>query len=142
MFTGPSIIVPMKRRRALRRDVHVQCNVITTDDFRLVGSGTRDLSPLGLRATSVYDCRLGDKVLISMCLPSGRSWLDAEGEVVRLIPASRYGEVGDSIAVRFRSLGAVDRAMLDGSLVGLPPPVPTHEFRADYAATVRRIADS
>ncbi|MEM6962587.1 MAG: PilZ domain-containing protein [Myxococcota bacterium] len=131
----------MRKRRALRRALEVPCQVVAENGFRLVGRGTRDLSPLGVRARCVESCSVGERVFVSVRMPSGMCWLDAEGEVIRLVfdPQSAE-ETAAYVAVLFRPLPAVDRAILDGALLGFPPPIPDRPLLRDYAKAIRDIA--
>ncbi|MDH5490712.1 MAG: PilZ domain-containing protein [Myxococcales bacterium] len=136
----PRIISPARDRITLRRAIRTRCQVVAEEGFRLLGEETLDLSEEGMLLVSTASAELGERVFVSLCLPSGRSWIDAEGEVTRIVRGRRLGDRSPSLGLRFDRLDAPDRALLKGSLRHRPPPLPLRRERVDYAATIRAIA--
>lgn len=129
-------ILRAAQRRSLRRSVRTECEVVAEEGFRLLGTWTLDLSADGLLLDSGAPVVIGEPVLISLRIPRGSTWIDAEGRVARAIAGQRLGDCGTALGIRFERVDAVDRAILDASLLGLPPTFPRRHMRMDYAATV------
>jgi hypothetical protein len=126
-------------RKSLRRAVRTECQVVAEEDFRLLGTYTLDLSEEGLLLDGGAPCWLGEPVLISLRMPRGTSWIDAEGHVARAIDNQRRGDCGYALGIQFDRMSAVDHAILRASLHGLPPTIPRRHARMDYAGTVRAL---
>ncbi|MFW6052045.1 MAG: PilZ domain-containing protein [Myxococcota bacterium] len=133
------LIREARQRRTLRRSVDLHCQAVAEDGFRLVGHRLLDVSPEGALVQSASDCDVGENVLLSFPAPGGFSWIDAEGEIVRVIRGRRYADRGRCFGIRFERVDPVSHAVLTGALHGLPPPVPGRGVRRDYAATVAAI---
>lgn len=132
-------IAAASERRSLRRVARTCCQVVADDGFRLLGEETLDLSPDGLLLRSDATARLGERVYVSLRLPRGRSWIDAEGEVARVVRGLRRTDPAPALAVRFTRIDAFDRALLSGALERLPTVRAARQVRRDYAATVANI---
>ncbi len=126
-------------RRSVRRGVRTECQVVADEGFRLLGIRTLDLSEDGMLLHSSADVALGETVYVAVKAPHTVEWVDAEAEVVRLVRGRRDTDAACGIGLRFVHMDALDRAILAGSLVRLPPPVPARGVRKDYAAYVRSI---
>jgi hypothetical protein len=123
-------------RKSLRRAVRTECEVVAEDGFRLLGRYTLDLSEDGLLLDAGAPCVIGEPVIVSLRMPRGTSWIDAEGHVARAIDGQRREDCGSALGIAFDTMSAVDRAILRASLHGLPPPVPRRHRRMDYASTI------
>ncbi len=123
-------------RSSIRRAVHTQCQVVAEWDFRLLGERTLDISREGLLLDTRAAAAVGEPVFIALKVPSGSSWIDAMGRVVRIVRGRRGSDAGRGIGIRFEQMSPLDRAILNGSLVGRPPSIPARRVRPDYAATV------
>jgi len=130
----------IKERAAVRRAVGVECQAVAEEGFRLVGTRVLDASESGVLVLSDEAVRLGEPVILSMRVPRGRSWIDAECSVARIVRGYRRTDPLRAVGLRFEAIDPVDRAILLGSLAPLPPPVPARHLRLDYAATVHDIA--
>ena len=130
----------LNERRAVRRAVRVRCQAVAEDGFRLLGVVGFDVSVGGMLLPSDVAVTVGEPVVVSLLAPGGRSWLDAEARVARIVRGRRTTDAFQGIGLRFERMEAIDRAILAGSLHGFPPPVPARGRRRDYARAVRRIA--
>lgn len=133
------VIAEATDRASLRRVTETPCQVVAEEGFRLLGERTLDLSADGLLLRSDATARLGEHVYVSLQVPLGRSWIDAEGEVVRVVRGLRRGDRARGLGVRFTRISAFDRALLSGALELLPPVAPARRARRDYATTVANI---
>jgi hypothetical protein len=133
------LIREARQRRNLRRSVDLHCQAVAEEGFRLIGHRMLDLSPEGALVQTVGEADVGEGVVLTFPAPGGFSWIDAEARVVRVIRGRRHGDQGPCVALRFERLDPAARAILSGSLHGLPPPVPSRDVRRDYAATVATI---
>jgi hypothetical protein len=133
-------VVEARQRQSTRRAVDLECEVIAERGFRLLGRRVLDLSSDGMLLRSDADVELGEDVVLTVRAPSGLSWIDGEAKVTRIVRGRRRGDGGRCLGLRFERMDAVSRAMLLGSLRGLPPPVPKRHARRDYATTVQLIA--
>ena len=133
------LIEPATQRRGLRRAITTDCQVVAEDGFRLLGEQTLDVSPDGLLLASQARACIGENVIVSLRLPRGQSWIDAEGTIVRVVRGLRDRDRGHSFGVRFDRIDDFDLALLRGSLAGFPPTIPARRVRPDYAATIATI---
>jgi c-di-GMP-binding flagellar brake protein YcgR len=129
-----------RERSRLRRSVHLDCEAVAESGFRLLGRTAIDLSETGMLVCSAEDVGLGERVFVSFRAPRGQSFVDAEAEVVRLVEGHRRSDPVRAVGLRFRRMDAIDRAILAGSLVRIPPPVPARHLRRDYARFIQRTA--
>ena len=136
---GTRFIRDYHRRRALRRGVEVDCQVVAERDFRLLGSQTMDLSPEGMLLRSDAEVTLGEEVYVALKPPGSGWWIDAVARVARIVAGRRTGDRGRGIGLEFVSMDPVDRAMLRGRLLGYPPPLPWRAPQADYLAMIQSI---
>ncbi len=133
------LIAEAADRRSLRRLAQTPCQVVAEEGFRLLGEQTLDLSPDGMLLRSDAIARLGELVYVSLRVPFGRSWIDAEGEIVRVVRGLRRTDPARGLGVRFTRISAFDRALLHGALERLPTLEAARRPRRDYAATVAHI---
>lgn len=132
--------VMKSHRGAVRRAVRLSCQVVSEDEFRLVGRRALDLSPLGMLVESDADTHLGDELLVSFRVPRSGLFIDTSARIVRVIAGRRPGDHGRCLGLRFEHLESLMHSMLSASLAGLPPPLPERATIIDYAASVRAIA--
>ncbi len=130
----------LRERKTLRRDVRVPCQVVTDADFQLLGEETLDLSPHGMLLRSHEAAKPGDSVIVSLRLPHSKTWIDAEGEIARIVRGYRATDTDRAIGIGFTQIGAIESAMLGAALEQLPPPVPARQVRKDYAAAIKAVA--
>jgi hypothetical protein len=129
-------LVHAQQRRALRRGVRVDCQVVRERDFTLVGSRGLDLSPLGMLVMANAPVMTGEPLLVAFRLPRSTWWFDAEATVARVIHGRRPGDAGRCFGVEFDQVDRALQYFLHTSLHGVAPPLPSREARIDYAATV------
>ena len=136
----PSTIVHAQERRALRRRLRVDCQVVRERDFALVARQGLDLSPHGMLVLADQRVLTGEPLVVAFRLPGSAWWFDAEGAVSRVVHGRRPGDRGRCFAVEFDGLDAGVQYFLHVALQGVPPAVPTRERRIDYAAMARSAA--
>lgn len=112
------------RRVALRRAVHVCCQVVRERDFRLVGDRIVDLSSSGMLVTPADPLLTGERVIASFCLPNSTFWVDVEATVARVAHGRRPGEHSRAIALEFDALPGLTELVLAGALQRVPPVAP------------------
>jgi hypothetical protein len=133
-------LVHAQERRALRRSVRVDCQVVRERDFRLVGSRGVDLSPFGMLVFAQEPVLTGEPLFVAFRLPRSAWWFDAQATVARVVHGRRPGDGGRCLGLAFDTLGAAEQYFLHTMLEGVPPPVPKRDRRIDYAASVRCVA--
>src|SRR3954466_11017813 len=84
-----SILVPASQRRALRRAVRIDCQVVRERDFKLLGDWALDLSPDGILVVSNADVLTGEEVIVSFKVPRTSIVLDTEATVARVVHGRR-----------------------------------------------------
>ncbi len=130
-------LVHAQERRALRRRLRIDCQVVRERDFALVGRRGLDLSPRGMLVMADERVLTGEPLVVAFRLPGSGWWFDAEGAVSRVIHGRRPGDAGRCFAVEFEGLESAVQYFLHTALQNVPPPVPARERRVDYAATAR-----
>ncbi|MEM9190516.1 MAG: PilZ domain-containing protein [Myxococcota bacterium] len=128
-----------RQRSGHRRAVQTECHAVTDPHFEFVGDRVLDLSLGGAFISSRIYPAVGEELLLSLRIPKTRIWIDAEAEVARVVRGRRRRDETRGVAIRFKRLDTTTRALLQGSLEGLPPPTPARTLRRDYAKTVRMI---
>jgi hypothetical protein len=136
----PTTLVHAQQRRALRRGVRVDCQVVRERDFTLIGSRGLDLSPLGMLVFAQEPVLTGEPLLVAFRLPQSAWWFDSEATVSRVVHGRRPGDRGRCFGIEFETLDRAVQHFLHTVLQGVPPPVPTRQQRIDYATSVRLAA--
>jgi hypothetical protein len=108
------------RRRAARRGVLLNCQVVRERDFKLVGDLALDLSPEGMLVSTRERVLTGEDVLVSFRTPRSRIWVDVEAEVTRVVHGRRPTDQGRCLGLRFFGLDADLERMLKETLRSLP----------------------
>jgi hypothetical protein len=139
MASSPTLVFA-SQRRAMRRAIRFECQIVRERDFRLVGKRAIDLSPDGMLVYTDDRVLTGDDVLVSFRLPTTRQWFDTDATVARVVHGRRPTDRGQCLGIEFGSLDEVSRWVIRASLRGLPPPLPSRERRVDYAASVHLAA--
>jgi hypothetical protein len=129
-------LVPAQQRRALRRGVRVDCQVVRERDFALVGNRGLDLSPFGMLVRADESVLTGEPLIVAFRLPQSAWWFDTEATVARVIHGRRPGDTGHCLGIAFDSIDPAVQYFLHTALRGVPPPLPARERRIDYAATI------
>ena len=133
-------LVHAQERRALRRGLRVDCQVVRERDFTLIGTSALDLSPFGMLVAAHAPVLTGEPLVVAFRLPGSSWWFDAEAAVARVVHGRRPGDRGRCFAVEFEALDAAVQYFLHTALQGVAPSVPTRERRVDYAASARLAA--
>lgn len=133
-------LVPASQRRAIRRAVPFECQVVRERDFRLLGRWGLDLSSDGMLLVSDAAILTGDDVIVSFRVPRTHAWVDCEATVARVVHGRRPSDRARGFGLWFHSLDADTRWGIRSALRGLPPPLPARERRIDYAASVHMAA--
>ncbi len=129
-------LVHVQERKALRRAVRVDCQVVRERDFKLVGSRGVDLSPAGMLVMLQEPVLTGEPLVVAFRLPRSDYWFDAQATVARVLHGRRPGDLARCFGVEFEGLEADVGVFLRHALRGVPPPLPMREPRVDYAATI------
>lgn len=127
-------------RRATRRSVLVDCQVVREHGFELLGERAVDLSLHGMLLSSRRSARIGEEVIVTLRVPGTRQWIDTLATVVRVVHGRRAGDRGPAIGLAFDPLAPEDERLLRNSLGVFPPILPARTPRVDYAATAALIA--
>lgn len=131
---------PPRRRAMIRRAVRIRCEAVADRDFRPIGSMIRDISEQGVLVSLDAYVELGEEVYLSFQAPRTRAWIDACARVVRIERGRRGSDAGSAAGLLFEEMSALDRALLAGALLRLPPPVPRRPRAPDYASAIHQIA--
>jgi hypothetical protein len=127
-------------RRAVRRSVFVDCQVVRERDFVLLGERAVDLSTDGMLLLSARAVRIGEPVIVTFRAPGTKCWVDTMATVMRTVAGRRPGDRGPAIGLAFDRLAAEDHLLVRGCLERFPPIFPARPPRIDYAATAALIA--
>ncbi len=133
-------LVHARQRRALRRAVPFECQVVRERDFRMIAARGLDLSPDGMLVAARAPVLTGEPVVLTFRLPRAAGWFDAEATVARVVHGRRPGDRGRCLGLVFDLIDERVRALMEKTLRGTPPPLPTRELRVDYAASIRLAA--
>ena len=135
-----TILVRRHQRRAIRRAVRLECQVVRESDFRLIGRSAIDLSPHGMLVVADERVLTGEDVIVSFRAPTTQAWFDCEATVARVVHGRRPGDWGPCVGLDFHGVDDLSRIILHANLRGMPPPLPLRAPRIDYAETVRRLS--
>lgn len=127
-------------RRATRRSVLIDCQVVREDGFTLLGERAVDLSLNGMLLCSSRRAVVGEEVIVTFRVPGTRAWIDTLATVVRVVHGRRPGDRGPALGLAFDALSSDDERLLRSALRVFPPTLPSRRPRIDYAATAALIA--
>jgi len=116
-------------RKAFRRYVRLDCEVVRERDFRAVGTLALDLSTSGMLVATNARVLTGDEVVFAFRPPHSNRWVDGIATIARVVHGRRPGDFGRALGLSFQSMSARDVSFLWESLRGLPPPAPAREYR-------------
>jgi len=133
-------LVPASQRRAVRRAVPVECQVVRERDFKLVGRWGLDLSSDGMLVVSDARVLTGDEMIVSFRVPRTSVWLDTEATVARVVHGRRPKDRARGLGLEFHTLNDDLRWQLRVAMRDIPPPLPARAPRVDYAATIHMLA--
>ena len=121
-------------RRALRRAMALECDVLSDHWDETISHVVRDLSPYGAWLETSFPIEIGAELLLSLTSPKvgdGKEIL-VMGRVARASLRRRKSDGTQmGMGIDFLTLNDDERAMIAASLRGLPPPVPLVLQRGD-----------
>lgn len=143
-------LIQLQERRAIRRAIQVECEVVRERGFKLLAKKTFDLSTDGMLVpTSTYDVDPGEELIVSFYMTPLGIHFDTEATAARIIRGvRREDKEGPCVGVKFKPLDPIQRHILRGALRRVPPPLPRRaafaridsgRARIDYARTVLSI---
>ena len=112
----------------------------SSEDGRVLGDQTLDVSWSGIRARSLTETRIGEAVSVSLRLPGSTKWIEAEGAITRVCSGRRPEEQGRSVGVRLHKMDGMLRLLLATVSRSFPPSRAARGESRDYARAVQRIA--
>jgi hypothetical protein len=127
-------------RRAFRRYVRIDCQVVREHDFRLIGDLALDLSERGMLVRTKERVLTGEDVVVSFRPPSSNRFVDALGHVARVVHGRRPGDRGRCLGIELYGMNDEDRRILWESLRGLPAPEPLRDPMRGIVARLIRAA--
>jgi PilZ domain len=117
-------------RKAFRRYVRLDCEIVRERDFRSIGKLALDLSTTGMLVETNEDVLTGEEVVFAFRPPHSDRFIDGVATVARVIHGRRPGDRGRAVGLEFHGMNKDDMAILWESLRGLPPPEPTRHLRS------------
>ncbi|HEY1956202.1 MAG TPA: PilZ domain-containing protein [Polyangiaceae bacterium] len=114
-------------RRAFRRFVRIDCQVVREHDFRVVGDLALDLSERGMLVRTDARVLTGEDVVVCFKPPRSNRYVDALGHVARVIHGRRPGDGGRRLGIELHAMDESDRHHLWECLRGLPAPDPMRD---------------
>ena len=127
-------------RRAFRRFVRLDCQIVRERDFRLVADLALDLSTLGMLVRAKVPVLTGEEVVVSFKPPRSNQWFDAVAIVARVLHGRRPGDAGTCLGLEFLDVAAEQEALLFEQLRGMSPPEPLRPPRSLVAPRLVRAA--
>lgn len=127
-------------RRAMRRSVLVDCQVVRERGFELLGERAVDLSMHGMLLHSGRNAEVGEELIVTFRVPGTRLWIDTFATAVRVVRGRRWGDRGPGVGLAFGVLTSDEERLLRTALLPFPPILPARPARVDYAATAAFIA--
>ena len=118
----PSVAEPV--RRAFRRYVRLDCQVVREHDFRPVGDLALDLSTKGMLVRARERVLTGEELVVTFRPPRCNQWFDAQATVARVIHGRRPGDYGLCFGVEFHNVSAEEETFLFEHLRGMAAPDP------------------
>jgi hypothetical protein len=114
-----------QRRRAVRRAVQVECDVVSDHWDEPVPLLATDMSPFGLWLETPFPLEIGEELVIAFTPPGLHDELVAIAEVRRVALRRRRTDPPVSgMGVAFTDVEAVAESGIEQGLQGLPPPLP------------------
>ena len=109
-------------RRAFRRYVRLDCQVVREHDFKLIAELALDLSEHGMLVTTRERVLTGEELVITFKPPRSNRYVDAVGHVARVVHGRRPGDRGRCLGISLDVMDDADRHYLWECLRGLPAP--------------------
>ncbi len=115
-------------RRAARRAVELDCELICNHWDRPIPSICTDLSPYGVWLETTMPLEHGERVVLSFTPPSRGKELTLFARVKRIERDDDDRVHGCSgVGLEFEGLSVWEQQILSGALRGLPPHLPGHK---------------
>jgi hypothetical protein len=127
-------------RRALRRAVGFECQVVRERGFVLIGQRGVDLSTDGMLVPTPAPAVLGEELIVTFRVPGTERWVDTLATVARIMRGDRRGDHGRALGLVFDPLGSEDNRLVRWALRRHPPTFPARPMRVDYSATAALIS--
>ncbi|MEA2748297.1 MAG: hypothetical protein QOI41_2440 [Myxococcales bacterium] len=109
-------------RRAFRRFVRLDCQVVREHDFRLVGDLALDLSTKGMLVRARTRVLTGEELLVAFRPPRSNRWIDAHATVARVVHGRRPGDTGLSFGIEFHGMEMGHEDLIFEKLRGMIAP--------------------
>jgi c-di-GMP-binding flagellar brake protein YcgR len=136
-----SFHVHSSQRRAIRRAVRVDCQVVRERDFKLLGDWALDISSDGMLVVTRDVVLTGEEVIVSFPIPRTRIIVDAQATVARVVHGRRPTDRDRrALGLAFDALEPEYQRLLRAHLRNVPPPLPSRAPRLDYAGAVHLAA--
>lgn len=116
-------------RRAFRRYVRLDCQVVREHDLRVVGDLALDLSTKGMLVRAQERVLTGEEVLVTFRPPRSNTYVDAPATVARVIHGRRPGDYGLCLGLEFYGMRGDDEMHLFEQLRGMSAPDPSRPPR-------------
>lgn len=116
-------------RRAFRRFVRLDCQVVREHDFAPLSDLAMDLSTDGMLVRTSSRVLTGEEVIFAFRPPRSNRWVDGVATVARVVHGRRPGDLGRAIGLEFSDIARRDVEHLWECLRGLPPPTPLRDPR-------------
>lgn len=124
-------------RKHRRHRLLAEC--VVRQGERLLSDRVLDASYDGLRVRALDAPSFDEPVQISLRMPGSRVWVEAEGEVTRVIEGRRSGDDGKSFAIKLRRMDGMQRLLLQTVAGCYPEARGGRGDNRDYAKAVERI---
>ncbi len=114
------------RRRSVRHNVRLNCQVVRERDFRLIADRIVNLSETGLLVSPADPVLTGERLIVSFQIPHSGYWVDAEATVARVVHGRRPGEYSRCLALELENVEEIPQLLLGRALKRCPPTPPGH----------------
>lgn len=131
----PSVSEPV--RRAFRRFVRVDCQVVRERDFKVIGDLAFDLSTRGMLVRATSRVLTGEEVVVTFRPPRCNAYVDAVGTVARVVHGRRPGDAGLGFGIEFCAMDRDHEALVFEQLRGMFPPDPMRPPRQLVSRAMR-----
>jgi len=132
-------------RQTPRHSVRTECIVTSAHGERLLADRTLDLSYSGALVGSDRDTgepvSLGERVRVSLRVPSSSLWIDADARVTRVAHGRRGSGDPRGIGLELTRMDPMQRVLLASVIRGFPRAERHRGATRDYASMIRRIAE-
>ncbi|MBX3192357.1 MAG: PilZ domain-containing protein [Labilithrix sp.] len=111
-------------RRAFRRFVRLDCEVVREHDFKVIGDLALDLSTRGMLVRATSRVLTGEEIVVTFRPPRCNTYLDAVGTVARVVHGRRPGDTGLSFGIEFHAIEREHEQLIFEHLRGMFAPEP------------------